>query len=202
MSGDQLTLTERCVLLVLMAEARELTNAELYSRAGVKLDGKQRTHLNGLGLVDSEKVGRAFVHELTERGTSWCTDELNAGRPARSGCVGGALYTVLAGLGRHLDHTGGSVLEMFTPDITGQVESAYTAVAGRHGVAVPLAALRERLHGVSKTEFDRALDSLARRENVHVRAEADQKTLTDRDRAAAVVLGGTTRHLLTIEARP
>ena len=37
MSIDRLTLNERCVLFVLMAEARELTNAELHEAAGIKL---------------------------------------------------------------------------------------------------------------------------------------------------------------------
>ncbi|WP_433197340.1 hypothetical protein ACQP1G_00745 [Nocardia sp. CA-107356] len=199
MSDDQLTLSERCILLVLMAEARELTNAELYSRAGVKLDGKYRRHLNELGLVDSTKVNRAYVHELTERGTMWCAAELSNVRPARSGCTGGALYALLAGLGRHLDDTGHTLVEVFRPDVTGQVEAAYTALTRGSGAPVRLAILRERLDSVPKNEIDRALEQLGRREDVHVHAEADQKTLTDRDRQAAVVLGGTARHLLAIE---
>ena len=88
MSEDRLTLTERCVLLVLMAEAREMTNAELYAVAGVKLDGKYRRNLNDLGLVDSAQANRAFVHELTDRGAVWCGTELTRERPARSGPAG------------------------------------------------------------------------------------------------------------------
>lgn len=198
MSEDRLTLTERCVLLVLMAEARELTNAELSAVAGVKLDGKNRRNLNELGLVDSVLVDRAYVHELTDRGAVWCYEELTAQRPARAGAAGGALYAVLAALRRHLDHTGQSLAEVFLPDVAGQVAGAYTAVTKGSGAPVRLAVLRARLE-LSRGEFARAVELLARRPGVHVRSEADQKTLTDADHAAAVVLGGTPRHLLTVE---
>lgn len=199
MSDGQLTLSERCVLLVLMAQARELTNAELHAVAGLRLDGKHRRRLNELDLVNSTMVNRAFVHELTDQGAVWCEKELSNERPARSGSAGGALYAVLAGLGRHLDESGGALADIFRADVAGQVEAAYAELSRGSGAPVGLVALRDRLVGVPKGEVDRALEMLARRADVHVRSEADQKTLTDEDRAAAVVLGGTPRHLLMIE---
>ncbi|WP_330249356.1 hypothetical protein OG874_23795 [Nocardia sp. NBC_00565] len=200
MSDDRLTLSERCVLLVLMAEARELTNAELHAVAGIKLDGKYRRHLNELDLVSSAMVNRAFVHELTDRGAVWCAEELSRERPARSGYAGGALYAVLAGLRRHLDDTVQTLADVFRPDVASQVEDAYAELTQASGWPLRLAVLRERLSGLPRSEVDRALALLAKRGDVHVRAEADQKTLTAQDREAAVVLGGTPRHLLTIEA--
>ncbi|WP_336082603.1 hypothetical protein [Nocardia sp. SSK8] len=200
MSEDRLTLTERCVLLVLLAEARELTNAELHALSGLKLDGRYRRNLNDLGLVTSTLVHRAYVHELTDRGAVRCAAELGAQRPARSGAAGGALYAVLAGLGRYLTDSGHALADLFPPDVAGQVEAAYSHVSEGSGAPVRLAVLRERLDGLPRGEFDRALAVLARREGVHVRSEADQKTLTAADLDAAVVLGGTPRHLLTIEA--
>jgi hypothetical protein len=200
MPEDQLTLTERCVLLVLMAEARELTNADLHILAGVKLDGRYRLRLNDLGLVSSVKVNRAYVHELTDRGTKWCAAELTRSRPARSGCAGGALYTVLAGVGRHLTDSGHTLADVFRPDVARQVETAYAELTRGSGTPVRLAVLRTTLSGLPRDDVDRALEQLARRPDVHVRAEADQKILTEEDRAAAVRLGGTPRHLLTIEA--
>ncbi len=199
MSDDRLTLNERCVLLVLMAQARELTNAEMHAVAGIKLDGKYRRHLNELDLVNSTMVNRAFVHELTDQGAVWCDKELSNERPARSGCAGGALYTVLAALRRHLDDTGSALADIFRADVAAQVEAAYAELTRGSGAPVGLATLRDRLDGVPKGEVDRALEMLASRPGVHVRAEADQKTLTDEDREAAVVLGGTSRHLLMIE---
>lgn len=201
MSDDRLTMSERCVLFVLMAQARELTNSDLLAVAGIKLDGKYRRHLNELDLVTSTMVNRAYVHELTDQGAVWCDEELSRERPDRSGSAGGALYAVLAGLRRHLDDTGGTLADIFRADIAGQVEAAYAELARGSGASVSLAALRNRLDGVPRGEVDRALEKLARRPGVHVRAEPDQKTLTDEDQAAAVVLGGTPRHLLMIEVQ-
>jgi hypothetical protein len=199
MPDERLALRERCVLLVLMAEARELTNADLKAVAGLKLDGKFRVRLNELGLVASEKVGRAYVHSLGDAGALWCAEELTGTRPAGSGSAGGALYAILRGLRRHLDDTGHTLPEIFKADVQGQVEAAYADITGGSGESVRLAVLRKGLAGVPKGEVDRALELLSRRADVHVRAETDQKTLTDEDREAAVVLGGTARHRLMIE---
>ncbi|MRH90921.1 hypothetical protein GFY24_26360 [Nocardia sp. SYP-A9097] len=199
MSETRLTASERCALLVLMAEARELTNAELYATAGIKLDGKHRRHLNDLGLVSSTMVNRAFVHELSDRGAVWCDTELSRERPERSGSAGGALYALLAGLRRYLDDSGVALADIFRPDVASQVEAAYAELTRGRGTPLRLADLRDRLGGVPRDQVDRALEALARRNHIHVRAEADQKTLTPQDQEAAVVLGGTPRHLLTIE---
>ncbi|MEU1208428.1 hypothetical protein [Nocardia sp. NPDC005825] len=199
MSIDRLSLNERCVLFVLMAEARELTNAELHDAAGIKLDGRNRRHLNDLDLVASTMVNRAFLHELTDRGAVWCAEELSRERPDKSGSAGGALYSVLAGLRRHLDDTGQSLADVFRPDVAGQVEAAYLELTSGDGTALRLTQLRERLNELPRGEIDRALELLSRRDDVHIRAESDQRTLTDRDHTDALVLGGTARHLLAIE---
>lgn len=199
MPDDQLTLRECAALLVLMAEARVLTNAELKAVAGFTLDGAPRRHLNELGYVTSTMVNRAYEHDLTDAGAVRCAAELSGPRPARSGYAGGALYAVLAGLRRHLDHTGHSLPEVFRPNVAAQVEAVYTRLTRGRGGTVRLAEVRERLDGVPRQDVDRALHGMARREDVHIRAEADQKTLTEQDRDAAVVLGGVPRHLLMIE---
>ncbi|MFI8972013.1 hypothetical protein ACIGO9_03925 [Nocardia asteroides] len=191
---------ERAVLLVLMAEARELTNAELHAAAGVKLDGQYRRRLNGLGLVDSELVGRALVHALTEAGAQWCTRELTSPPPARSGSYGGALYAVLAGLQRHLDNTGQLLTDVFQPDVAGQITRKYAELTKGEPDQVRLAELRTHLPHIPADDFTDAITKLADQDGVHVRAEADRKTLTEDDHAAAVVLGGTARHLLTVAA--
>ncbi|KAA2261839.1 hypothetical protein F0L68_15060 [Solihabitans fulvus] len=202
MPVDQLTLRERAVLLVLMAEGRELTNRELHELAGLRLDGEPRKRLNALGLVNSAWNGRAYVHELTDSGAVWCSAELHGSRPVRSGYAGGALYAVLAGLRRYLDDTGLALADVFQANVESQVESAYAELTDGRGGTVRLAVLRDRLAGVPRNDVDRALRALSRREGVHMRAEADQKTLTERDREAAVVWGGTARHLLVMEAAP
>lgn len=200
MPEERLTMLERAALLVLMAEARELTNAELRELAGFTLDGAHRRRLNDLGLVTSTKVGRAYVHDLTDEGAVRCQAELSALRPPRAGYAGGALYALLAGLRRHLETTGGTLGGLFTPDLRHRVETAYRVLAARPGDSVPLRVLREHLDDVPTERLDRALTALAERPDVHLRAEADQKSLTESDRRAALVLGGSPRHTLVIEA--
>ena len=60
------TLREVAVLVVLMAEARALSNTELKELAGFDLSGDARRALNGLGYVSSAKVGRVYEHTLED----------------------------------------------------------------------------------------------------------------------------------------
>jgi hypothetical protein len=200
MSEQELKLRERASLLALLAVAREVTNSELRTMTGLVIDGDCRRTLNDRGLVKSTMVGRSYVHELTDEGAVWCAAELSAPRPPRSGYGGAALYAMLSGIHRHLTRTGQVLADVFKPDVESQVKAAYADLARGKAISIKLADLREQLDGVPREEVDRALDALARRPGVHVRAEADQKTLTDRDREAAVVLGDTPRHLVLIEA--
>jgi hypothetical protein len=197
---DQLTVPERAALLALMAEARELTNAELHAVAGFSLTGQPRRRLVERKLVTSRKVGRTFAHELTDDGWAWCKDELGAEPPARAGSLGGALYALLAGLRRHLAR-GGQLYEIFQPDVGHLIRSANGELADAPGHWVGLAELRELLTGVSRKDVDAELERMASTPGVHVRAASDQKSLTDADHSAAVRFGGDDRHLLMIEAR-
>lgn len=198
MPTDQLTVPERAALLALMAEARELTNAELYAVAGFTLDGKARRRLNEQKLVNSRKVGRTFAHELTDDGWARCKAELAGERPPRAGSLGGALYAVLAGLARHVAR-GGQLSDVFQPDVEKLIRSAYGELARRPGTWVGLAELREELMGVPREDVDAELERMASTPGVHLQAEPNQKALTDADRAAAVRFGGTDRHMLMIE---
>ena len=82
-SPADLTVTERSVLLVLMAESRPVPNPDLVA-FGPKLDKPGRDKLNKLGLIESQRSGGRFVHELTDRGWRLCHDILAAGPPPRS----------------------------------------------------------------------------------------------------------------------
>jgi hypothetical protein len=200
MSEVRLTMHERAALLVLMTAARELTNAEMREIAGFTLDGARRRHLNELGLVASTLVGRSYVHDITDEGALWCREELSAPRPPRAGYAGGALYAVLSGLRRHVEAADEVFSEFFPADLGYRIELAYRVLAPRPGDMVPLCDLREHLGDVPNGRLDAALASLADRPDVHLWAEADQKSLTDQDRRAALSLGGSLRHTLVIEA--
>ena len=200
MPTDQLTVPERAALLALMAEARELTNAELHAVAGFTLTGEPRRRLVERKLVTSRRVGRSYAHELTDDGWAWCTEELDAGPPARAGSLGGALYALLAGLKRHVAR-GGQLYEIFQPDVEKMIRNAYAELAKRPGDWVGLADLRERLAGVARADLDAELERMATIPGVYVQAGADQKSLTAADHAAAARFGGDDRHFLMIEAR-
>lgn len=199
MPADQLTPRERATLLVLLAEGRELSNAQLREAAGFALDGEARRRLNGAKFVTSRRVGRTYVHELTDDGAARCTEELSATRPPRAGHLGGALYAVLAGLGR----TGTPLADLFPfrPDVERSVRSAYARLADGPGAWVGLVRLREELGDLPRAAVDAELERLASAPGVHVQAEPNRKALTDEHRAAAVRFGGDDRHMIMIEAR-
>ena len=52
MPSDNLTPSESAILLILLAEAREVSNLELNERFGVTLTGASRNKLNALGYVE------------------------------------------------------------------------------------------------------------------------------------------------------
>lgn len=59
---------ERKVLSALLAQEEPVPNPELWSRARIRIQGAERRRLNELGLVESHKRGRQFVHELSGPG--------------------------------------------------------------------------------------------------------------------------------------
>lgn len=82
-------------------------------------------------------------------------------------------------------------------DVQGMIRAAYRAIGGR---TVRLAEIRERLATIPRLYVDAALHELATLDGVHIRAEADQQTLTDLDRAAAIVLGDDPKHTILFTA--
>jgi hypothetical protein len=111
----KLGLPEIASLIVLMVEARELTNTELKQISGFALTGPTRRSLNDLKFVESRKVGQVFAHQLTEQGWHACRELLRAERPARAGSAGGALFALLAGVDRALARRRLSPADFFAP---------------------------------------------------------------------------------------
>jgi len=195
---------ERAVLLTLLAEGRAVTNADLQTVAGIRLDGASRVRLNELRLVASDKRGRSFVHTLTDDGEAWCRQELSAERPSRAGAFGGALYAVLGSLHRYVERVGLQLAEVFQPatdaGVPDRIRASYARLSKQPGETwISLVALREDLADVPRAELDAALEELALTPGVHVQAEANQQSLTAADHEAAVRFGGSSRHILLIE---
>ncbi|MCV7152545.1 hypothetical protein [Mycolicibacterium pyrenivorans] len=204
-TAADLTGTERAVLLVLMAESRPVPNPEL-TALGPALDKPGRDKLNRLGLIESERVGNRFVHELTDRGWRLCGEIIAAGPPPRSTGPAKTLYTVLGALGRHLRRSELSLADMFWPATDGpaqtveeRVRAAYARLVTRSGGWVSLTRLRAELDD-PRDDVDTALRALYRTPGVSLIPEENQKVLTADDRAAAVVIGDGAKHLIAIDA--
>jgi hypothetical protein len=212
MSTDEtvpaLTGTQLLALVVLMAEARELTNNELKELAGFSLTGADNKKLNALGLVATDKSHRPFSHELTDEG--WAVVRAVRTPPARSGSAHKSLVTLLANLDRAL--TGTSSHAMFfsrtkttepavaeETDLEAQIRLTYEKLAPAPGDWVGLADLRDHLGGADPEDVDRALRVLARQDGVRIIPVANSKALEPRDRAAALRIGDEDNHVLAID---
>ncbi|MER7865043.1 hypothetical protein ABTX61_38455 [Amycolatopsis japonica] len=204
---DRLGQKQTAAMLALMVVAREVSNPELREIVGFALDGEERRQLNGLDLVASEKRGRPYFHELTERGWAWCEEELSqeeAPRPRSS--LGSALYVVLGGLGRHLRREKLRLADLFMPEVDLTVEEiesririAYRKLSDSPRDWVGLVDLRPMLGEASRMDVDAVLKELSRSGQIRLIPESNRKTLTAAAHAAAVRIGGEDNHLLSIE---
>ncbi|WP_326645892.1 hypothetical protein OG884_14615 [Streptosporangium sp. NBC_01755] len=144
MPGTELTLSETAVLVVLMVEVDEISNPELKARHGLTLDGKSRLKLNELKLVESRKVGRAFVHLLTEDGWARMAEEIQSGIPVPSGAAGAMNRALLFWLRGFLMQTGQSLADIFSlksdPVEAGDVTARIPVEAGDVTARIPVEA--------------------------------------------------------------
>jgi len=104
-------------MFALLAEARQLSNPELEERVGFRLDGKERRKLNDLKLVESEKPGRSFVHELSDAGWQWCAAELAGGPFGRASSLERAQYLLLRVFDRYMNAARLSLAELASFDL-------------------------------------------------------------------------------------
>lgn len=125
MHHDELSARERAVLFALLSAARKLSNQELEALIGIRLTGKERRKLNELKLVESEKPGRWFVHELSDAGWQWCADELLAGPAGRPTSLERAHYLIFGVFERYMSAAGLSLADVASLDLK-------VRPAGRH----------------------------------------------------------------------
>lgn len=214
---DDLTPSESALLIVLMAEARDLSNRELDDRFGLRINGKSRVKLNNLKYVESWKQGQMYVHRLGDAGWARCYRQLNFDSP-RARALGAALSSLYDAIHRHLARQDLSLADAFGEEADGQpttagvgpgegatagslpdqVRSAYRSLARHPGAWVSVADLRARLAGAGRAEVDAALRDLERSPDVSIVPESNQKALSGTDRDAAVRIGGQDKHFLAI----
>jgi hypothetical protein len=211
MVSGEFSVKERAVMFALLAEARTLSNPELEERVGFRLDGKERRKLNDLKLVESDKRGRTYAHELSEAGWRWCAEELSAGPAGRGTSMERALYAVLGGLGRYLRGSGQSLADIFNQghdvrpaediDVEACIEAGYQALTRGPGEFVKLRELRLRLPEIPRSDVDSALDKMYQEQRVNLIPQSNQQALSDADRESALRVGGEYKHLISIGQR-
>ncbi|MEU8328893.1 hypothetical protein [Micromonospora sp. NPDC048839] len=229
-------------LVVLMVEARRVTNVELKELAGFTLTGQDNKKLVDLGLVDTDRTHRPFAHELTDEGWRVARQLHTAAPPKQGGSTTRSLFVVLSNLHRSLDrlrvshgdffkHTEATAPATSEPrpeapaptaaamtapaaatvatapaaaavpaaaEVEALVRSAYRDLAAAPGDWVGLADVRDRLADTDRAALDAALRAMVGRDDVRIIPVANTKSLTARDRAAAVRIGNEDNHALAI----
>jgi hypothetical protein len=216
--GDatKLSLTQIAVLSALMVEARELSNAELAEVAGAPLTGEDRIRLVTGGLVEERRVGRSYAFQLSPQG--WTTGlSVLAEQAQGKGAAATTIRMLLHGLHRALEIRGVDARSFFAAADPGQqpatsvppeldadaiedrIRTAYLKLATEPAGWVSLADLRELLDDIPRAELDTALKWMAVQPGVRLIPVANQKTLSTRDREAALRFGGEENHAFAIE---
>ncbi len=223
MTTSDLTGTEMIVLLVLMAEARGLTNAEIKERGPELRATPSRKKLNELGLIESDTSARPHRHALSDRGWARCNELLGTNPPAGTTPQGKALFTVLAGLGRHLHSNDLRLADLFSPppdpvvsaetteplaDDTTRIDpavdvriiEAYRSLAVKPGAWVRFDRNTRPAGRHQPGRVDAALVSLYSRPGFRLIPEENRKALTSEARDAAVSIGDQNKHLICMES--
>lgn len=196
-------------MFALLAEAREISNPDLEERVGFRLDGKERRTLNDLKLVNSRKPSRAYLHELSEEGWRWCTEELSVGPGRSAENMERALYAILASLERYLEGTEQILADIFKPsedvrsqesiDVEARIVVGYHTLASEPGEFVKLSILRLRLADVPQAEVEAALGKMYQEQRINLVPQSNQHVLSEADRESALRIGAEDKHLISIE---
>lgn len=211
--ADDLTPSENAILIVLMAEAREVLNTELKETYGLDVRKNYRDKLVAKRYIASRKSGQTYAHQLDDNGWVHVQDELNF-RSNGATAQAAAVTALLASLrDRVLERSGcKSYAELFAlndlrsplsaPDqeqlLRTRIVNAYDALVDEPKGWVSLTRLRPFFGDVPTAALDDALRKLSREPDVNIAPESNQKMLTDEDAAAALHLGGQDKHLLAI----
>jgi hypothetical protein len=210
---EKLTGPMIAALVVLMAEAREVSNPEMQELAGFTLTGSDRTNLEKWGYIKSWRTGRSYTHVLDDKGWSKVSQFGAADRPERSMSTVSALYVVLGGIARALRERGISHAEFFassaalavsasanSTDLQTAIRKAYAnAYKGPEGW-VALADIRGHLTEFSRDAVDAELRVMNRLPDIHLIAVANLKSLTPEQRAGAVRIGDDDQQAIRIDA--
>jgi hypothetical protein len=202
-------------LVILMAEAREVTNKEFHAMAKFTLTGNDHKELVALGLIEKRKgANQVLAFQLTDKGWVFCkqlhTADVNVGRSVAARSI----FVLLDGLRRSLDRLRVShgdffkqpaepapsapVVAVDRDDVEGLIRAAYAELPKSADGWVGLADLREHLGDLDRATVDKALRTMVRQEGVRIIPVANTKALQPRDHAAALRIGDEDNHALWI----
>jgi hypothetical protein len=214
MPQDELSARDRAVLIALLSQARKVSNPELRELFGFSLDGEARRRLNDLKLVESEKQGRAYAHELSDHGWRWCAEHLGSDPQLRETSLERshriffgvfAQYIKAAGLsladvvtGRLPARSAGRHERSAAADLPTRVEDAYLALAIDGRAFVKLRELRLHLADIPRADLDAALTAMFTTQRANLIPQSNQQALTAADREAALRVGDEYKHLIAI----
>ncbi|MEU6250322.1 hypothetical protein [Glycomyces sp. NPDC047010] len=193
-----------------------------------KVEGNMRDPLVKKGLITVDKGVRPYQYELTDAGWRAAREALSEpGQTGLSNRTARILWAVIRDIAVHMGKTGIELADIYAdeaaeveavevetdetvdtdeadaePQSLGErIVASYRELSGEQASWIPLAALRKHLDGEEHSEVDKSLQELLIARKIQLIPEANQKTLTDADRAAAVWVGGEYRHLIGIEVR-
>jgi hypothetical protein len=214
MADDDMTASESAILIVLMAEAREVLNTELKEWYGLDVRKEQRDKLTTkLHYIASRKSGRTYALQLADDG--WVRVQKDLNFTLRGA---GALSSGLKALQKNLRDRVlaraecASFTELFALKDVRAVEpqrasraalglriiAAYEALADEPKAFVGLGRLRPFFADVPREDLDEALRRLASEGEANIVPESSQRLLSEADVEASLRIGSQDNHLLAI----
>ena len=202
----ELTPTDYAFLIILKAAGRELSNTEMDTLFKVRLIGPVFAKLNGGGYVDSDTKHRPYRHVLTDKGRKELGEPLaidNDGDGERRSAGEKVLWAALVASQNDGLRIPAPLDNGVAPaaDLDGRIRTAYRKLAAEPGEYVDLADLRPLFDDVPKARLDQALKQLFDSSDVRLEPEPFGHRIGDRERSAAIRIGGEDRHKLAIGLR-
>ncbi|MDI4656465.1 hypothetical protein [Xanthobacter autotrophicus] len=194
---------QRLLLLTLMARGGSARNRDLGGIVSLEAADRKALVSQGLLVQGPRLPGGSFDLELTDGGWAAARKDFSAPAPSRSSSAAKALYAVLARLSTYMEAQELSAAQVFggISSTSGDarpaaraIEDAYLALVTRPQGWVRLSALRKALPGFDRASVDAALIALLRARRVSIEPVVDQKTLTEDDRAASLLVGAAPAH--------
>jgi hypothetical protein len=211
---DQLTVSDRRVLLALMVLADETPNPMMAERFGFSVDKGTRERLETVGYLSGRVITRPrrmYLYSLTDAGWRWCRKEFGAAAPEGVPGVYRLMYGLMNGWNAYMCRARLELADVFAAetspaggaasgDVEQRIRSAYGSLVVKPEGWVNLKRLRDALADLPRDVLDAGLLRIDLQRGVFLVPEPNKKALSDAERAAAIRIGGEDKHLLSIES--